>query len=83
MTTFTRSTQGFGEEGGIALGGMPMQGGMDEGARMDHGGGRQFGEMEGAAGILHRPQEEGLSPQVGGATANVGGANMTVSVCCI
>lgn len=41
-----------------------MQAGMDEGARMDHGGGRQHAEMLGAAGILHRPEEEALSPQV-------------------
>ena len=64
MTTFTRSNQGFGEEEGLATGGTPMQAGMDEGARMDHGGGRQHAEMLGAAGILHRPEEEALSPQV-------------------
>ena len=43
-----------------------MQAGMDEGARMDQGGGRQHAEMLGAAGILHRPEEEALSPQVCG-----------------
>ena len=64
MTTFTRSNQGFGEEEGLATGGTPMQAGMDEGARMDQGGGRQHAEMLGAAGILHKPEEEGLSPQV-------------------
>lgn len=63
--TITRSNQGFGEEEGLATGGVPMQAGMDEGARMDHGGGRQHAEMLGAAGILHRPEEEALSPQVG------------------
>ena len=78
MTTFTRSNQGFGEEEGLATGGVPMQGGMDEGARMDHGGGRQHGEMLGAAGVLHRPEEEGLSPQVGGAMINMGGVNSYV-----
>ena len=41
-----------------------MQAGMDEGARMDQGGGRQHAQMLGAAGILHRPEEEALSPQV-------------------
>ena len=41
-----------------------MQAGMDEGAHMDHGGGRQHAEMLGAAGILHKPEEEALSPQV-------------------
>lgn len=79
VTTFTRSNQGFGEEEGLATGGVPMQGGMDEGARMDHGGGRQHGEMLGAAGVLHRPEEEGLSPQVGGAMINMGGVNSYVS----
>ena len=68
VTTFTRSNQGFGEEEGLATGGVPMQAGMDEGARMDHGGGRQHGQMLGAAGILHKPEEEGLSPQVGHVT---------------
>ena len=69
VTTFTRSNQGFGEEEGLATGGTPMQAGMDEGARMDHGGGRQHAEMLGAAGILHRPEEEALSPQVNGKMA--------------
>ena len=64
VTTFTRSNQGFGEEEGLATGGVPMQAGMDEGAHMDHGGGRQHAEMLGAAGILHKPEEEGLNPQV-------------------
>ena len=63
------------------MGGVPMQGGMDEGARMDYGGGRQHAEMLGATGILHRPEEEGLSPQVGGAMANVGGVNGGGGVC--
>ena len=64
VTTFTRSNQGFGEEEGLASAGTPMQAGMDEGARVDHGQGRQHAEMLGAAGILHRPEEEALSPQV-------------------
>ena len=84
MTTFTRSNQGFGEEEGLATGGTPMQAGMDEGARMDQGGGRQHAEMLGAAGVLHRPEEEALSPQVrGGWRSNAAGVVIITSLFCI